>query len=283
MEEEVLGPLFRQEQEASDLTFVSLSSGSCGNCGILTYRDKSILIDAGLGIRKFQQIVREQGIDISHVQGIFITHDHADHTRAAVRLAHKYQWPIYAAPAVSRALLYHRYASAELSAYLKSTEIGNRVQIGEMSIRSFEVPHDSTQNVGYAVDTPVGRFTLVTDIGKVTETIIEEIKGANYLVFESNYDREMLLSGSYPYYLKERIVSGEGHISNHEASHILVQYLHKEVRFLALCHLSGENNSPELALETLRQKFREHYDWEADGLSLKVLKRGECSPIYQLR
>ena len=282
MEEEALGPLVRQEQDSSDLTFVSLSSGSCGNCGILTYKDKSILIDAGVGTQKFQKIVKEQGINMSSVQGIFITHDHADHTRAAVRLAHKYQWPIYAAPAVSRALLYHRFASAELSAYLKSTQIGDRVQIGEMSIRSFEVPHDSTQNVGYAVDTPSGRFTLVTDIGKVTETIIEEIKQANYLVFESNYDREMLLSGSYPYYLKERIISGEGHISNHEASHVLVQHLHKEVRFLALCHLSGENNSPELALETLRQTFREHHDWEAEGLTIKVLKRGECSPIYYL-
>lgn len=282
MEEEALGPLCRQELSPADLTFVSLSSGSCGNCSLLTYKDKSIIIDAGIGIRQFQRTVREEALDVSKVQGIFITHDHADHTRSAVRLAHKYQWPIYAAPAVSRALLYHRFASAELSAYLKSTEIGESVQIGEMSIRSFEVPHDSTQNVGYAVDTPAGRFTLVTDIGKVTETIIEEIEGANYLVFESNYDRELLLQGPYPYYLKERIVSGEGHISNHEASRVLVQHLHEEVRFLALCHLSGENNSPELALETLRSALRQHHDWEAEGLTIKVLKRGECSPIYRL-
>ncbi len=282
MEKETFGPLFRQEQGSLDFTFVSLSSGSCGNCGILTYKDKSILIDAGVGIRRFQQIVKEQAIDISRVQGIFITHDHADHTCAAVRLAHKFQWPIYAAPAVARALLYHRFASATLSAYLKSIQIGDRVQVGEMSIRSFEVPHDSTQNVGYAVDTPVGRFTLITDIGKVTDTIIEEIKGANYLVFESNYDREMLLNGSYPYYLKERIISGEGHISNHEASLVLSHHLHEGVRFLALCHLSGENNSPDLALETLRQTFRKHRDWEAEGLIIKVLKRGECSPIYGL-
>lgn len=283
MQDEDLGPLFQQGEPPIELSFVSLSSGSCGNCGILTFREKSIVIDAGVGVRKFQQVVKDNAIDISRVQGIFITHDHADHTRAAVRLAHKYQWPIYAAPAVARALLYHRFAGAELSAYLKSTKIGTTVQIGEMQIRSFEVPHDSTENVGYAIQTPVGCFTLITDIGKVTSTIIEEIKHANYLVFESNYDRDMLLSGRYPYHLKQRIIGGEGHISNHEAAHILATHLHSDMRFLALCHLSGENNHPELALETLRRHLREHHDWERDGLVLETLKRGECSPIFKLK
>lgn len=283
--EDNLGPLFQQQLPPSPLTFVSLSSGSCGNCSLLSYQDTGIVIDAGVGIRKFQQTIREQAIDIQHVQAILITHDHADHTRAAVRLAHKYQWQIYAAPSVARALLYHRFASAELSAYLKSIEIGTTFKIGSFSIRTFEVPHDATQNIGYAIDTPQGRFTLITDIGEVTSTIIEEIKSAKYLVFESNYDRNMLQSGPYPYLLKARISGGSGHISNDEAATTLAQNLTPQTRFLALCHLSGENNTPELALDTLRQAFIQYSRADLltqENLHLTVLKRGECSSIFHL-
>lgn len=261
---------------------VSISSGSCGNCAILSYGSKSIIIDAGVGIRRFQQTVKAKGLDISGVQAIFITHDHADHTRGAVRLAHRYQWPIYAGPGVAGALINHRYASAELGAYLKRMEVGATVRIGEMAVRSFEVPHDATQNVGYAVDTPAGRYTHITDIGEVTPTIIREIRAANYLVFESNYDTEMLRKGRYPFYLKERIAGGRGHISNDASAQVIAEHLQKSTRFLALCHLSGENNTPELALETHRKKMRVTYDHEANGLQLVVLKRNECSPVYHL-
>lgn len=283
--EENLGPLFRQQSHRSPLTFVSLSSGSCGNCSLLTYQDTSIIIDAGVGIRKFHQTIRENAIDLQQVKAILITHDHADHTRAAVRLAHKYQWQIYAAPSVARALLYHRFASAELSAYLKSIEIGRSFEIGKLRIRTFEVPHDSTQNVGYAIDTPQGRFTFITDIGEVTSTIIEEVKAAKYLVFESNYDRQLLQSGPYSIFLKARISGGEGHISNEEAASTLAQNITPHTRFLALCHLSGENNTPELAMETLYEAFRKHGKENLlldQHLHLTVLKRGECSALYQL-
>ncbi len=283
--EENLGPLFRQSTTTSPLSFVSLSSGSCGNCGLLTYKDTSILIDAGVGIRKFLQVIRDEAIDISKVKAILITHDHADHTRSAVRLAHKYQWRIYAAPYVARALLYHRYASPELSAYLKSVEVGSTIEIGAMQIRSFEVPHDATQNVGYAIDTPQGRFTLITDIGEVTPTIITEIQSAKYLVFESNYDRELLQTGPYPYILKARISGGEGHISNEEAANTLAQHLTSTTKFLALCHLSGHNNRPDLALQTLQDTIRNYKREEellTGTLQITILKRNECSPIFQL-
>lgn len=280
LSEELLGPLFRQDKGEAGLSFVSLSSGSCGNCGLLTYGDHTIILDAGIGIRKFQKHLEQLAINPKQIVGIFITHDHNDHTRAAARLAHKFQWPIYASPAVVRSLLYHRMASAELSAYMKRMEVGDEVAIGDLRIRSFEVPHDATENVGYAIDTPVGRFTFVTDIGQVTPMVETEVAAADFLVFESNYDREMLQNGSYSFHLKERITSGIGHLSNHESAKVLSEHISDRLRFLALCHLSGENNTPELALTTHLNALQHR---ELTDLQVVVLKRGECSPIYYLR
>ena len=277
--EELLGPLFRQGGQEQGLSFVSLSSGSCGNCGLLTYGDHTIIIDAGIGIRKFRKHLEQLAINPKQILGIFITHDHNDHTRAAARLAHKFQWPIYASPAVVRSLLYHRMASAELSAYMKRIEIGGEVELGEMRVRTFEVPHDATENVGFAIDTPVGRFTFVTDIGQVTPTIEAEVEVADFLVFESNYDREMLQNGSYSFQLKERITSGIGHLSNLESARVLSEHVSDRLRFLALCHLSGENNTPELALNTHLNALQHR---ALNDLQVVVLKRGECSPIYRL-
>lgn len=277
--EELLGPLFRQGEQEPGLSFVSLSSGSCGNCGLLTYGNHTIIIDAGIGIRKFQKHLEQLAINPKQILGIFITHDHNDHTRAAARLAHKFQWPIYASPAVVRSLLYHRMASAELSAYMKRIEIGGEVELGEMRVRTFEVPHDATENVGFAIDTPVGRFTFVTDIGQVTPTIEAEVEVADFLVFESNYDREMLQNGSYSFQLKERITSGIGHLSNLESARVLSEHVSDRLRFLALCHLSGENNTPELALNTHLNALQHR---ALNELQVVVLKRGECSPIYRL-
>lgn len=277
-----LGPLFRQgAPEEPQLTFVSLSSGSCGNCSILSYADQSIILDAGVGIRKFHKSIQELPLDPNQIAGIFVTHDHADHIRAAAQMALKYQRPIYAAPSVARSLLYHRNAPTSLPAYLRQMEVGASVSIGPLTVRSFEVPHDATQNVGYAIDTPHGRFTLITDIGEVTPTVLKEIGEARYLIFESNYDYDMLVKGPYPLHLKQRITSGTGHISNHHSAEVLAQYTTEETRFIALCHLSGENNSPELALQAHRTALQARIG-AGTPPQLEVLRRGICSPIYIL-
>lgn len=280
------GPLFRQgysEEQRAGYRFISLGSGSNGNCSLLSHQESAIMLDAGLGIRLFHRHIREQKLDISKVKAIFITHDHADHTRGVAKLAHRFQLPIYASPDVARSLLYHRHASAELSAYIKVMHVGDQVEIGGMRIRSFEVPHDATQNVGYTVESNAGRFVLITDIGKVTPKVIEEIRAANYLIFESNYDEEMLRHGPYPLHLKRRIIGGEGHISNREAAETIAEHIHPELKFLALCHLSEQNNSPEVAIQTMKEALNNRgIEWERHT-ELRVLKRGECSPFFNLK
>lgn len=250
------GPLFNQSLEKGGLTFYSLGSGSSGNCYLLSTEHDCIILDAGIGLRKTIKHFEALRIDAKKVRAIFITHDHADHTRGAVRLAYKLQVPIYTSPHVARSLLYHRYSTPDLNAYLRVKQIGEAVSIGDFSITTFEVPHDSTNNVGYSITTPFGCFVLITDIGHITPEITTAIARANFLVFESNYDEVMLKTGPYPYHLKQRICSGEGHISNKIAADTLSQNYHKGLQFLALCHISQENNRHELAYSTVRESLQ---------------------------
>lgn len=251
-----IGPLFNQVSTDNVLKFISLGSGSSGNSYILSTREDSIILDAGIGIRRVLRHFREMSIDTKKIRAIFITHDHADHTRGAIRLAYKLGVPIYTSHAVARSLLYHRYSSPDLSAYLRIMEVGCEVTIGDLAVTSFEVPHDATHNVGYSIETPHGHFVLSTDIGHITPDIIEAISKANYLIFESNYDDEMLKVGPYPHHLKQRICSGLGHLSNRIAAETIAAHYHKDLRFLALCHISMENNKPELALSTMRDALQ---------------------------
>lgn len=269
------GPLFNQTPANKILTFYNLGSGSSGNCYILSCGDESIILDAGVGIRQVIKRMEALRIAPSTIRAILITHDHADHTRGAVKLAYKLEVPIYTSPFVARSLLYHRYSTPDLNAYLRVKQIGETVTIGSFIITTFEVPHDSTKNVGYSIETPFGRFVLITDIGHITPSITSAISEANYLIFESNYDEEMLKNGSYPYHLKQRICSGEGHISNKIAAETLSKFYHKGLRFLALCHISQENNLPELAYTTVKKSLQEiGVDCEND-LILRTLMRYE--------
>lgn len=275
MLESELGPLFHQGKSSNKLNFVSLGSGSSGNCYILTDEHDSIILDAGIGIRKTLKHLETMRVDTTKVRAIFITHDHADHTRGAVKLAYKLQVPIYTSPHVARSLLYHRNSTPDLNAYLRTKPIGASVNIGNFSVTTFEVPHDSTNNVGFSIETPHGRFVLITDIGHITPEITKAISQANFLVFESNYDEEMLRTGPYPYHLKQRICSGDGHISNRIAAEALAQHYHEGLKFLALCHISQENNRHEIAYKTVRDSLQCIGADCEKGLRLCTLQRYE--------
>ncbi len=154
--------------------------------------------------------------------------------------------------------------------------------IGEMEVKAFDVPHDAIRNVGYTISTPDGIFSLITDIGTVTERIIEAIKGSNFLIFESNYDEEMLHSGPYPLELKNRISGELGHISNQVSAETIAQNYHPGLKFLAMCHLSAENNNPTLALKTMSDRLEQRGVRIGEDLKLVVLKRREVSPLFCL-
>lgn len=271
---EGFGSLFEQRHEHDRLIFTSLGSGSSGNCYLLSYNGESIILDAGIGIRKTLKELKPIGIDTAKIRAIFLTHDHADHIRGAMRLAYKLGIPIHCTNTVARSLLYRRCSSPDLSAYLKILPPNDMaVNIGAFNITYFRVPHDARENVGYKIETPLGCFVLITDIGRITEDITQAIRSANYLIFESNYDDEMLRRGSYPYHLKVRIASGEGHLSNRIAAQTLADNYHEELKFIGLCHLSAENNHPDLAYNTLLDALNSNCVPYNPDLEIHILDR----------
>lgn len=277
-----LGPLFDTEVEAPHYIFRSFGSGSCGNCSMLTYKGTSILIDLGLGVRIFARTLREAQIAASGLSGILITHDHADHIRGVAPFATRNGLPVFASEEVAHAILTNRYIRQDLSGHIKRITPGIDFSIGDMTIKSFRVPHDAHDNVGYSISSEAGVFTLITDIGHITDEIEEAIGRSNYLVFESNYDEDMLLNGKYPEHLKRRITGGSGHLSNRLAAETITRLYHPNLKVLMLCHLSGDNNSPEIAAQTMTKALMTRGIDLQKELSLYVLKRGEISPQYKL-
>lgn len=277
------GPLFAVEDDTPHYHFRSLTSGSCGNCSILGYKDDYLILDAGLGIRLFQREVKRLGIQDQHFKGLLITHNHADHIRAAAPIAQKYCITIYTTPEVCHTLRYNRRISGDITAYLRPIEAEKTFRVGEMEIRAFDVPHDAIRNVGFTITSPAGVFSLITDIGSVTPRITKAIRDSNFLIFESNYDEQMLQTGAYPLHLKKRITGEKGHISNQVSAETIAENYHSGLKFIALCHLSGENNIPDLALKTVSDRLLRSEISVDEDLKLALLKRREPSPLFKLR
>lgn len=271
-----------QNEDPEAFYFRSLSSGSCGNASLLSCGDTMIMIDAGLGIRTLKKSFKELAIDPKQLAAILVTHDHADHIRGLESFAVDFSVPVYASPLVYKALHHATYLHGGLMNHLALMELEQPLTLGAMEITSFEVPHDATQNVGYRITGPRGCFTLMTDVGEVTAEVEAAIRGANYLVIESDYDEEMLRTGPYPMMLKERILGGNGHLSNREAACTVAQNYHPDLRFLALCHLSGQNNNPTVARESMSNALLEIGVQPGRDLQLEVLQRRVISPLYKL-
>ena len=257
------------------LQFISFGSGSCGNCSLLTNGRDSVLIDAGVGIRHLKKFFREYGVKTQLIRGILITHDHTDHTKAAGYVSADYDLRVYATHKVHEGMLRNYHTTRKVDAQYR-VDIENDVvlQLGTLSITPFHIPHDSADNVGYCIESDGEFFTLMTDVGIVTDEVSRYITRSNYLVIEADYDAEMLAEGPYPKYLQERIKSGKGHLSNDQCAQALVDNFHEGLRNVWLCHLSEENNHPELARKTVEMKLRQYGIVAGADFQLDVLRRG---------
>ncbi len=269
------------------LKFMSFGSGSSGNCYYLSDDEDAILIDAGIGVRKVKHLMREYGLSSSKLRAIIVTHDHADHVKSAGIISTDFCLPVYATELVHEGIRHsYRYYKKIEPMYVKFVPKNEEFSIGTLRITAFELPHDSAENVGYSIRTDHpedGVFTIMTDIGTLTDKVYEYIGKSNYLVFESNYDEEMLANGTYPKMLQERIKGGHGHLSNHQSAEALANSFHEGLQNVWLCHLSEENNHPELARKTVEYHLRGYGIIAGKDFQLEVLKRHVASDLYELR
>lgn len=261
-----------------NLRFLSLASGSSGNCYYIGNDRHGMLIDAGIGIRTIKKLLKEQQIPFESILGICVTHDHADHIKSVGILGEKYGIPVYATPTILKGMN-RSYCMTE-----KIVQSGRPIEkevpftLGDFTITAFEVPHDGSDNVGYLITYKEHKFALATDLGHITPTVASYMAQANYMILESNYDAEMLAHGAYPRHLKERITNPNGHLSNRAAADFLLSIFNPELRYVFLCHLSKENNHPELAYKTFEMVLMNFGIRAGKDLHLEVLKRN--TPIY---
>ena len=265
------------------LKFISFGSGSSGNCYYLGTATDGLIIDIGVGIRTLKKYCKEYGIQLNTVKRILITHDHADHIKSVGTLSHELNVPVYATKKVHQGINQNYCVTRKVAANNKmEIEVGSTLTLGDFKVRPFPVPHDASENVGYEIEVEGIVFVVITDIGHVTDDIRESISKANYLVIEANHDVEMLKTGPYPEYLKQRIRSGSGHLSNAECGEALVENITEKIKYVWLCHLSEENNHPELARKTIETILRSHGIIPGKDLELEVLKRKTPTGVFEL-
>lgn len=269
------------------LIFRSFASGSSGNCYYFGTYEQGILIDAGISARYIHNNLRDMGLDFPKIMGVLITHDHADHIRSVGKLGEHIHIPIYTTSEIHSGIDRNYGVSLKLRTARRYFEKGVPFELFGMTINTFGVSHDSTDCLGYQIDFMDERFVLITDCGMPNDDIAAAIRTANHLVIEANHDEQMLLNGPYPTFLKQRILSDRGHQSNNTCGELLAENMHDGLRHIFLCHLSHENNDPEVAVKTVTEYLESVGVQLGDGTNgtvlLHALNRTAPSPLFVLK
>lgn len=256
-------------------TFISLYSGSSGNCSAVCAGGKYLLIDMGKSCRTTVTALKEAGLAIGDCEGILITHEHSDHVKGLRVFLSKFPLPVYGAADTLDMLDQNDLVPPDCELV---TLGGCAEEIGGFTVRMFPTSHD-VPCVGYRIHTPDGRvMTMATDLGLLTPAVHMALSGCDLVALESNYDLNMLRTGPYPYYLKKRIESARGHLSNAECAAKLLELIQEGGKRFALCHLSQNNNTPELALRTVFTTLAAAGVVPPSDCIVQAQRRSEISP-----
>ncbi|MDR2476095.1 MAG: MBL fold metallo-hydrolase [Bacteroidales bacterium] len=257
------------------LKFLSLASGSSGNCYYLGNASYGILIDSGIAVRTIKKVLKDNGIAFESIVGVFITHDHSDHIKTVGSLGKRHHIPVYTTELIHQGIVKSRWVAEDISFSKRIIQKDTPLQLFDFVITPFEVPHDGIDNIGFLVQYNDIQIVIATDLGYVPEKVAAYLRRADYLALEANYDDEMLTNGRYPFYLKTRIKSDTGHLCNTQTGDCLANIYTKKLKHVFLCHLSKENNHPELAYKTVETRLLQAGIMVGEDLRLTVLKRNK--------
>lgn len=234
------------------MIFYPLASGSTGNACLIVENDTAILIDAGIGPRIMAKRMLPFGIGLADLSACFLTHEHSDHVHALSTVTFPKTLPLVSNIATWEAVCQQIPQAEEHPFRQLATQAV--ISIGDLTLQSLPTSHDGVESVGYLVYGKNGESLLfVTDLGVPSSWLPEALKIADHVVLEANHDIEMLKTGPYPWFLKQRVAGELGHLSNLQTGMILSENLTSRTQSLVLAHLSRTNNRPELAVRTVRE------------------------------
>ena len=262
------------------LNFCSLYSGSTGNCLFVQGPDTNIIIDNGVSVRKVEQALESINVKPENISAILVTHEHSDHTKGLGFLSKKYNIPVYANLETWNAIAEDQLD--KISEENRNTfNIDEEFEINELKFKPFSIPHDAVNPCGFSIFQDKTKISVATDLGHVTPTVFDNLKGSSFVLLESNYEPEVLKFSKYPYVLKKRIDGPYGHLSNIIAGKTLSKLIPLGLNQAMLGHLSKENNFPELALKTVAEELEKDNITNKDA-QISVASRTAPGKLFKI-
>lgn len=264
------------------LSVCSFGSGSSGNCYLVKSKNNAILVDAGLSNKRICESLYETGVADDKIDGVFITHEHTDHTKGLRVLTKKHPyWKVYASNGTGERISESIADEDQLECF----DSGSTIKSGDITLKSIKISHDAVDPVCYAIESGGSRLVILTDTGLVPSEAEEALSRSDIIIMEANHEVNVLKAGPYPYSLKLRILGDRGHLSNDTAGSTLAEAMSREkghFRKIFLAHLSRKNNFPKLAYQTVKNILEENSFYLGRDFSLGVARGDGVSCIAEV-
>jgi len=234
----------------------ALASGSSGNSFYIEINGTSFLVDAGISAKQIVERMNSIGKDASLLRGIFVTHEHVDHIRGIDVLSRKYSIPVF----ITKKCYDNCHVLTNDASLINFIHKDKALDLDGIKILPFSKNHDANDPVSYSIVSSGKKVSVMTDIGVACNNVIQHTKDSNIIFLESNHDIDMLQNGRYPIYLKKRVASDNGHLSNYNAALLVLQHASSSLKHLVLSHLSQNNNTEEIALKTIKSLLQHRED-----------------------
>lgn len=257
-----------------------LYSSSSGNMFHVETNKGNILIDAGVSYKAINEGLKSIKKDISDINAVLITHEHIDHIKGLPLLCRKNNIPIYACGKTAE-LIEEELNEKNIENHVFKIGYGQACKIKDIEIEAFTTSHDAVMPCGYRICSDNDSLTFATDLGYVSDEVYENLSASNFIVLEANYDNTLLDFGKYPYPTKRRIKGNLGHLSNDDTATTIARLAKKGHKNFLLAHLSQNNNTPDIAINTIKDTLTRN-DIDFNSLNIQIASKNLSSEVYTI-